>query len=70
MSQLRRAAANQETGRSLHISLCRFEHGWQEPDEPRGSRPDLRGTGGEIPPVYAAAISQQGLAATCKDPRI
>ena len=25
---------------------------WQEPYESRGSRTDLRGTGGEIPPVY------------------
>ena len=25
---------------------------WQEPCESRGSRTDLRGTGGEIPPVY------------------
>jgi hypothetical protein len=28
------------------------EEGWQEPYESRGSRTDLRGTGGEIPPVY------------------
>jgi len=28
--------------------------GWQEPYESRGSRRDLRGTGGEIPPVYPA----------------
>ncbi len=28
------------------------ENGWQEPDESRGSRPCLWGTGGEIPPVY------------------
>jgi hypothetical protein len=28
------------------------ENGWQEPYEPRGSRTVLRGTGGEIPPVY------------------
>ena len=30
------------------------EDGWQEPYESRGSRTDLRGTGGEIPPVYPA----------------
>ena len=30
------------------------ENGWQEPYESRGSRTDLRGTGGEIPPVYPA----------------
>ena len=28
------------------------ENGWQEPYESRGSRTELRGTGGEIPPVY------------------
>ncbi len=28
------------------------ENGWQEPYEARGSRTVLRGTGGEIPPVY------------------
>jgi hypothetical protein len=28
------------------------ENGWQEPHESRGSRTELRGTGGEIPPVY------------------
>jgi len=28
------------------------EDGWQEPYESRGSRTELRGTGGEIPPVY------------------
>ena len=27
------------------------ENGWQEPYESRGSRTDLRGTGGELPPV-------------------
>ena len=30
---------------------------WQEPYESRGSRTDLRGTGGEIPPVYPTPIS-------------
>ena len=28
------------------------EYGWQEPYESRGSCTVLRGTGGEIPPVY------------------
>jgi len=30
-----------------------FVGGHEEPDEPRGSRPDLRGPGGEIPPGYS-----------------
>ena len=35
------------------LETVRFqENGWQEPCESRGSRTDLRGTGGEIPPVY------------------
>ena len=33
--------------------IVRFQaEGWQEPCESRGSRTVLRGTGGEIPPVY------------------
>ena len=37
------------------LETVRFqENGWQEPYESRGSRTDLRGTGGEIPPVYPA----------------
>jgi hypothetical protein len=37
------------------LEIVRFqENGWQEPYESRGSRTDLRGTGGEIPPVYPA----------------
>ena len=37
------------------LETVRFqEDGWQEPCESRGSRTVLRGTGGEIPPVYAA----------------
>ena len=32
------------------------EYGWQEPYESRGSRTVLRGTGGEIPPVYPTKI--------------
>ena len=35
------------------LETVRFqENGWQEPCESRGSRTVLRGTGGEIPPVY------------------
>jgi len=35
------------------LETVRFqENGWQEPCESRGSCTDLRGTGGEIPPVY------------------
>jgi len=37
--------------RRLEIARSQ-EDGWQEPCESRGSRTDLRGTGGEIPPVY------------------
>ena len=37
------------------LETVRFqENGWQEPYESRGSRTVLRGTGGEIPPVYPA----------------
>jgi hypothetical protein len=32
--------------------------GWQEPDESRGSRPDLWEPGGEIPPGHPAADGQ------------
>ncbi len=31
-----------------------FANGWHEPYESRGSRTDLWGTGGAIPPVYPA----------------
>ena len=35
------------------LEIVRFqENGWQEPCESRDSCTDLRGTGGEIPPVY------------------
>ena len=35
------------------LETVRFqENGWQEPCESRDSCTDLRGTGGEIPPVY------------------
>ena len=37
------------------LETVRFQaYGWQEPDESRGSRPDLWETGGEIPPVHPA----------------
>jgi hypothetical protein len=51
------------TGRNL-IVLCRpgaeksQEKGWHEPYESRGSRTELWGTGGEIPPVYPAVFAQ------------
>ena len=62
MSQRKESRANQETGRSTG-SLRRLEaatsqgYGWHEPDESRGSRPDLWETGGEIPPVYPAVLN-------------
>jgi hypothetical protein len=48
------ATAGKEPGfflRRLETARPR-EEGWQEPCESRGSRTVLRGTGGEIPPVY------------------
>ena len=60
----RRAKANQITGRSP-FSLRRLEverlqaYGWHEPYESRGSRTDLWGSGGEIPPVYPAALRKR-----------
>ena len=51
------------------MSLCRLvaerskEEGWHEPDESRGSCPDLWGTGGEIPPVYPAGDEGRPLGA-------
>jgi hypothetical protein len=40
------------------LETVRFqENGWQEPYESRGSRTDLRGTGGETPPVYPTTTS-------------
>ena len=57
MSQFKGSFSQPEMGGAL--SLCvglkaerRQEKGWQEPDELRGSRSDLWGTGGEIPSVY------------------
>ncbi len=72
MSHLKESKVNQVTGRSRH-SLRRlgFERtrgkGWHEPYESRGSRTDLWGARGEIPPVYPAGYFQQGRVATCKD---
>jgi hypothetical protein len=49
------------------FSLCRLEavrpreNGWHEPYESRGSRTDLWGTGGEIPPVYPASQKQPSI---------
>jgi hypothetical protein len=41
------------------LETVRFQaDGWQEPCESRGSRTDLRGTGGEIPPVYPTLYIQ------------
>jgi hypothetical protein len=51
----------EEPGFFLHrLETVRFqENGWQEPYESRGSRTVLRGTGGEIPPVYPTLTSRQ-----------
>jgi len=60
MSQLKEDMESTSNGRSSIflrlLEAARFqEHGWHEPYEPRGSRTDLWGTGGEIPPVYPAS---------------
>jgi hypothetical protein len=52
-------SVNQATGRNCGIPCRRgvvrlLAYGLHEPDESRGSRPDLWGTGGEIPPAYPA----------------
>ena len=57
MSQLALSDSQPEMGGAGHnlrrLDTERFqEDGWQEPCESRGSRTVLRGTGGEIPPVY------------------
>jgi hypothetical protein len=44
------------------------EYGWQEPYESRGSRTVLRGTGGEIPPVYPTKIRFRILTAQNSQP--
>src|SRR4030043_359991 len=59
MSELNRDYGSTSNGRNP-FSLCRCEakrlhaEGSHEPYESRGSRTDLWGTGGEIPPVYPA----------------
>jgi hypothetical protein len=50
MSQL--AASDGQPGNWEEPTVRFQENGWQEPYESRGSRTVLRGTGGEIPPVY------------------
>ena len=57
MSQLVERSSQPEMGGAnfflRRLEVKRFqEYGWQEPYESRGSRTVLRGTGGEIPPVY------------------
>ena len=67
MSQLEERFSQPEMG-GAHFFLRRLEaerlqeYGWQEPYESRGSRTVLRGTGGEIPPVYPtiSAIPKAG----------
>ena len=60
MGQLKEGSSQPGFWEELVYSLRRLEaerfqeKGWQEPYEPRGSRTDLWGTGGEIPPVYPA----------------
>ncbi len=59
-------------GRNL-ITLHRFgverlqTEGWHEPYESRGSRTDLWGTGGEIPPVYPARDEGRSLVADLQE---
>ena len=58
MSQLAASDGQPGNWEEPGFFLCRLEtvrfqeNGWQEPYESRGSRTVLRGTGGEIPPVY------------------
>jgi hypothetical protein len=60
MSELIGSTGQPMLGRNLCF-VCRLvaerlqEEGSHEPYESRGSRTDLWGTGGEIPPVYPAA---------------
>ena len=65
MSQLTASDGQpRQGGGGAGFFLCRREtarsqaEGWQEPYESRGSRTDLRGTGGEIPPVYPAFLAK------------
>ena len=59
MSQLNESMANRTPGGARLFAspgIVRSPgNGWHEPYESRGSRTDLWGTGGEIPPVYPAA---------------
>ena len=48
-----------ELNRWLHEIVRSQENGWQEPYESRGSRTELWGTGGEIPPVYPTAVNER-----------
>ena len=63
MSELISSKGQPVVGRNLCF-LCRHvaerlqEEGSHEPYESRGSRTDLWGTGGEIPPVYPAEIQK------------
>ena len=63
MSQLAGGGSQPSDGEELDYFLRRLEterfqaYGWQEPYESRGSRTVLRGTGGEIPPVYPTDVT-------------
>ena len=60
MSQIAGGGGQSGNWEKLFYFLRRFRTGrpqekdWHEPYELRGSRTDLWGTGGEIPPVYPA----------------
>ena len=59
MSQLKGAAGQpgdwEEPASLRRLGVERSRgNGWHEPYEPRGSRTDLWGAGGEIPPAYPA----------------
>ena len=65
MSQLSAIMANRVCGRSQRLcyrpATERWQaNGWHEPYESRGSRADLWGTRGEIPPVYPASPRCEG----------
>ena len=59
MGELQEALANlrgrASASRRRTDAATRPQEGSHEPDELRGSSPDLWGTGGEIPPVYPAS---------------
>src|SRR5664280_2328062 len=48
--------------RALGAAIHDLRTGRHEPDEPRGSRPDLWGAAGEIPAAYPASSSTSGVA--------